>query len=107
MLGLQSDFAMIFANEKRSAQEPYMFWLGKVQRLKLVGARSRVEYRQPIDLDNYDGKMVVIAHWYKAVQASSSADVDSVYVLKEPDHQCYDIAHILAPYAGVSQSTGC
>lgn len=98
MLGLQSDFAMIFENQKCSTQEPYIFWLGKVQRLiKLVGGRKRVEYREPIDLDNYEGKVLVIAHWYKAVEATSSPDVDSVYVLKEADHQCYDIAHVLAP----------
>ena len=86
--------------------EPYMFWLGKVQRLVklLAGGRRSVEYREPVDLDNYEGKIVVIAHWYRDVRAvTGTPDVDSVYVLKEPDLQCYDIAHVLAPVTLVSR----
>jgi hypothetical protein len=100
MLGLQGDFAMIFENssENRTSQQPYHFWLGKVQRLIKLAGRRRVEYREPVDLDSYEGTIVVVAHWYKAAQADTSGpDVDSVYVLNEPDHQCYDIAHVLAP----------
>jgi hypothetical protein len=33
----------------------------------------------------------------KLRKLTSGPDVDSVYVLNEPDHQCYDIAHVLAP----------
>ncbi|KAG5179318.1 hypothetical protein JKP88DRAFT_327157 [Tribonema minus] len=100
MLGLQGDFAMIFENgsEMRTSQQPYHFWLGKVQRLIKLAGRRRFDYREPVDLDSYEGKIVVVAHWYKAAQADASGpDVDSVYVLNEPDHQCYDIAHVLAP----------
>jgi hypothetical protein len=91
---------------RRIDAEPYMFWLGRVQRLVklLVGGRRRVEYREPVDLDNYEGKIVVIANWYRDVRAvTGTPDVDSVYVPKEPDLQCYDIAHVLAPVTLVSR----
>lgn len=107
MLGLQGDFAMIFENssENRNSQQPYHFWLGKVQRLIRLAGRRRVEYREPVDLDSYEGTIVVVAHWYKATQADTSGpDVDSVYVLNEPDHQCYDIAHVLAPITLTSRA---
>jgi hypothetical protein len=71
MLGLQSDFAMVFedsATSKESASSsgngPYSFWLGKVQRLIRVFGRRKVEYREPIDLDNFEGPILLVAKWY-------------------------------------------
>jgi hypothetical protein len=116
MLGLQGDFAMLFESSNTGGGQgsaasggAHTFWLGKVQRLIRTGSgRSKVEYRQPVDLDSYDGAIVLVAEWYKPVAAqdsscqsqcidSAESVVDSLYALVEPDHKCYDIQHVLAP----------
>jgi hypothetical protein len=109
MLGLQYDFAMVFERDARhqggaegegGSGSRYTFWLGKVQRLIRVFGRKKTEYRQPVDLANYEGPIHLVAQWYKKVEGadcSALTNVDSVYTLVEPDHKCYDIKHVLAP----------
>jgi hypothetical protein len=102
MLGLQSDFAMLFAGDTSgsgdASRAQYTFWLGKVQRLIKKVGKGKVDYREPVDLDDCaDGTVFVVAYWYKLVRPSSTSGVDSVYTLTEPDHKPYNVAHILAP----------
>jgi hypothetical protein len=93
MLGLQSDFAMLFS----TVPNHFTFWLGKVQRLIRVFQRKRVDLREPVDLDAYDGDIYVVAHWYKLCQEVNGADVHSVYQFNTPDLNCYHIKHVVAP----------
>jgi hypothetical protein len=105
MLGLQTDFAMLFLDEPAttaSSTRQYMFWLGNVQRLIMDPGhgRRRVEYREPVDLDSLpaDGTVLVVAQWYRRVEdCITAAGIDGVYELKVADHRAYDIKHVLTP----------
>jgi hypothetical protein len=103
MLGLQSDFAMVFeasdAGDSACAR-PYTYWLGRVERMIKVVGRRKVEYREPVDLDKVDGTILVVAHWYKECDGRSD-----VYTFTQPDHKCYDLQHVLAPVHLTSDKT--
>jgi hypothetical protein len=91
-LGLQSDFAMLFATPPH-----HTFWLGKVQRMIRVHNRKRVDLREPVDLDDFDGDIYVVAHWYKLCREVGGDDVHSVYHFDTADLKCYHIKHIITP----------
>jgi hypothetical protein len=98
MLGLQADFAMLFEEEGQ-----YTFHLGKVQRLirRVAGTSRLVEYREPVDIDKYDGPIYVVAVWYKPASGAAEhigPSVGTAYELSaESDLASYDIKHVITP----------
>jgi hypothetical protein len=91
MLGLQTNFAMLFGEEGGG----FKFWLGKVQRLIRHMGQRKVEYRQPIDLDSYDGTIFVVAMWYTRTQQEEGRDLYELGTVK--DLVSYDIRHVITP----------
>lgn len=97
MLGLQANFAMLFEEGGQ-----YTFHLGKVQRLirRVAGTRRLVEYREPVDIDNYDGPIYVVAVWYKPAVGAAHVgpSAGTPYELStERDLASYDIQHVITP----------
>jgi hypothetical protein len=102
MLGLQSDFAMLFA----TAPQQFAFWLGKVQRMMRVLNRKRVDLRAaPVDLDDHDGDIYIVAHWYKLSRELDGGDMHSVYHFDTADLKCYHIRHVITPLELAFSST--
>jgi hypothetical protein len=95
----KSSFAMLFEEEGGR----FTFWLGKVQRLiRHVGPR-KVEYRQPVDLDNYDGPIFVVAMWYTRMEQDGEQDSYELGAVK--DLVSYDIRHVITPvHLGMCES---
>ena len=94
MLGLQSDFAMLFSTAPRQ----FTFWLGKVQRMIRVLGRKRSDLRQPVDLDDFDGDIYIIAQWYTLCrEVPLGGDVHSVYRFDTADLKAYNIKHVITP----------
>jgi hypothetical protein len=99
MLGLQTDFAMLFKEHGK-----FVVYLGKVQRLiKRVGVRRLVEYQQPVNIDTYDSDspIFLVAVWYKPateVDGAAGGKAQHVYELStDQDLYSYDIKHVITP----------
>jgi hypothetical protein len=57
--------------------------------------RKRAELREPVDLDDYDGDIHVVAHWYKLCREVNGDEIHSVYGFETADLRCYNIKHII------------